>query len=181
MAKPGFGSGFSLRGSRPGHHFLVLEPGLKPYFFSCRSGPGSTRKNSGFRIPDFEPGSITQKIASPRIQFKDARSRAMLSRFVIETRKNERYKKINRNFLGFFNDLFILTNKNNIKKMNPSLGFGFTGYPKPRLGPGLGLIRVIKIHSGSGFFYTPVRVQPVPDYPGSSRSGPDPGYFAIPN
>ena len=115
MAK--FGSGFSLLSFGSENHFLIPGPGLKPDFFSCGFGQGSTQKNSGSRIPDFEPGSITQKIASPRIQFKNARSHAMLSRFVIETRKNERYKKMNRDFLGFFLCFqFILTNKNNIKK-----------------------------------------------------------------
>ncbi|KAH9717077.1 CBS domain-containing protein CBSX3 [Citrus sinensis] len=38
--------------------------------------------------------------------------------------------------------------------MNPGPGSGYTGYPKP--GPGPGFIRVIKIHSGSGFFFSPV-------------------------
>ena len=62
--------------------------------------------------------------------------------------------------------------------MNPGPGSGYTGYPKPGTGPGL--IKVIKTHSGSGFFSSPVRVQPGPDYPSSSGSGPGPGYFDIP-
>ena len=67
--------------------------------------------------------------------------------------------------------------KNNKRKMNSDLGSRCTGYPKS--GFGLGFIPVIKIYSEFEFFYTPVRVQPGPNYPDSSgsRSGPD--YFAI--
>ena len=61
--------------------------------------------------------------------------------------------------------------------MNPGPGSGYTGYPKP--GPRPEFIRVIKPHSGSGFFFSPVRVQPDSDYLGSSGSGPSPGYFDI--
>ena len=60
--------------------------------------------------------------------------------------------------------------------MNLGPGSGYTGYLK--LGSRPGFIRVIKTLSGSGFFYFLVWVQPGLDYPGSSGSGPSPGYFA---
>lgn len=50
MVKSGFrfGSRFSLSDSGFGYHFLVHGPKLKPDFFSCGSGSGSTQKNPDF-------------------------------------------------------------------------------------------------------------------------------------